>query len=536
MRIKYYIILLTLLASMIHSQVVRQQIPLEGNNIRSFIWNTGVFNQDMRTNNTPGCEWPKGSGKFVCFSAGLIIGAYLNGQLRLASASYNGEYRPGYSLNGQFFTDSRFRFYKIKKGDNYVNNPDWLNWELMVPYGAPFSDLNNNGIYEYYIDVPGYKGSSETIFICLTDGDPNTHTPSEGFGGGTTPVFSTVGLTVWCYDTLAYKDIQFFRYVVKNGYSNVWDSTICTFYMDPDLGDSGDDYIGCDTLRDLAFTYNADNNDGYGEGRSYGPNPPAFGFRIFSCNSSIASLNTFGTLRGSSSPGPVCERDASNSLEAFRYMNGFKKDGTPWVVPNTNPHKLTTFIYSGDPETQTGWTEYQGRIENCYGQLTGQYIFPSPSGERRKYFSYIPNQRSINPGESFTILAAQLVARGTDHKNSVTKLKQLSDSAKALCQNGFVIGINQIFNEIPTDFNLYQNYPNPFNPATKIKFSIPKSQFVTLKIYDALGREVSTLVNDRVAAGVYSVEWDATAYPSGIYFYSINAGNFTQTRKMILIK
>lgn len=516
--------------------VIRQQVPLNGNNLSTFIWNTGVFNQDLRTNNTPGLEWPKDSGKFVSFTTGLTIGTYLDSQLRLASGSYTGEYRPGYSLNGQFFTDSRFRFYKIIKGDNYINNPDWLNWGLMVPYGAPFTDINNNGIYEYYIDIPGYKGSSETIFICLTDGDPFTHTPSEGFGGGTAPVFVTVGFTAWCYDTLAFKDIQFFKYVIKNGYSGSWDSTICTFFIDPDLGATDDDYLGCDTLRNLAFTYNADNNDGDGTGRTYGANPPAYGFSVFNCNSSLATLNTFGTLRGSSSVGPVCESQPNISTEAYRFMSGFKKDGTPWVVPNINPPLVTKFIYSGDPETQSGWTEYQGRIENCNSYQTGQHIVPSPPGDRKKHFSYIPNQRRIYPGESFTILAAQMVARGTDHKNSVTKLKQLSDSAKALCQNGFVIGINQLANEIPTEYRLYQNYPNPFNPVTKIKFSIPKSEFITIKIYDALGREVVTIVNDRVTAGVYSVDWNASLYPSGVYFCRFESNKFSQTNKMILMK
>jgi len=90
---------------------------------------------------------------------------------------------------------------------------------------------------------------------------------------------------------------------------------------------------------------------------------------------------------------------------------------------------------------------------------------------------------------------------------------------------------------IPTDFTLSQNYPNPFNPSTTIKFSIPTQSFVTLTIYDALGKEVANLVNNDLPAGTYNAEWNATSSISaGVYFYQIKADNFTQTKKMLLIK
>ncbi|VAX17754.1 hypothetical protein MNBD_IGNAVI01-2056, partial [hydrothermal vent metagenome] len=103
--------------------------------------------------------------------------------------------------------------------------------------------------------------------------------------------------------------------------------------------------------------------------------------------------------------------------------------------------------------------------------------------------------------------------------------------------------------EYPTKFALSQNYPNPFNPSTVIKYSIPtppqpsssqgegvREGFVTLKIYDILGREVATLVNKEQKPGSYKVEWDATNEPSGVYFYRLNTGNFVETKKMILLR
>ncbi|MBS1516831.1 MAG: T9SS type A sorting domain-containing protein [Bacteroidetes bacterium] len=98
------------------------------------------------------------------------------------------------------------------------------------------------------------------------------------------------------------------------------------------------------------------------------------------------------------------------------------------------------------------------------------------------------------------------------------------------------IGVTSISTEIPDQFILKQNYPNPFNPATKIVYDLPFTGNVNLKIYDALGKEVTSLVNEIQNPGTYSVEWNAAGFPSGIYFYRISAGDFTLERKMALVK
>ncbi|MGD8306576.1 MAG: T9SS type A sorting domain-containing protein [Ignavibacteria bacterium] len=87
-----------------------------------------------------------------------------------------------------------------------------------------------------------------------------------------------------------------------------------------------------------------------------------------------------------------------------------------------------------------------------------------------------------------------------------------------------------------SDFSLSQNYPNPFNPETKIKFYIPETGFVTLKVYDLLGNEVSILVNDEKTSGNYVVRFDASDLPSGIYFYVIQIWDFVECKKMVLLK
>ena len=98
------------------------------------------------------------------------------------------------------------------------------------------------------------------------------------------------------------------------------------------------------------------------------------------------------------------------------------------------------------------------------------------------------------------------------------------------------IGIRNTNAIIPDYFSLSQNYPNPFNPTTNIKYQITQNKLVTLKIFDILGKEIATLINEKQSPGTYEVNWDASAFPSGVYFYKLTTGDFTETKKMLLIK
>ena len=89
---------------------------------------------------------------------------------------------------------------------------------------------------------------------------------------------------------------------------------------------------------------------------------------------------------------------------------------------------------------------------------------------------------------------------------------------------------------LPFSFQLFQNYPNPFNPSTRIQYAIGSKQFVSIKVYDILGSEIATLVNEELLTGEYEIEFDATGLTSGIYFYQIKTGNFINTKKMILLR
>ena len=106
---------------------------------------------------------------------------------------------------------------------------------------------------------------------------------------------------------------------------------------------------------------------------------------------------------------------------------------------------------------------------------------------------------------------------------------------KTFDAGGIYVDINNKFNSIPSP-SLSQNYPNPFNPVTKIKYDVPKSSLVKIIIYDVLGREIETLVNEGLKPGSYEVTWDGSRYASGVYFYKLMTDEYAETKKMVLIK
>lgn len=101
---------------------------------------------------------------------------------------------------------------------------------------------------------------------------------------------------------------------------------------------------------------------------------------------------------------------------------------------------------------------------------------------------------------------------------------------------GGTVGFTQISAEVPGKYLLTQNYPNPFNPETKISFSVPENSFISLKVFNSAGKEVSELVNENISRGSYDVSFNASSLPSGVYYYKLTSQNFSETRKMMLIK
>jgi photosystem II stability/assembly factor-like uncharacterized protein len=515
---------------------------INANNINTYLIYRGIFDQYIYTTNTPGFEWPKGSNKHVIYTTGLSASCKINNQLAQTMCSYKGEYQPGAIINGLFNDSDIFKIYKVSRTENPPGN-DWLNWGCMVPFGAPYVDVNNNGIYEPLVDTPGVKNASQTIFACLTDYNPDSHTSGEGFGGGiTSPLMGVeLHLTKWSYTYPSFNDVTFSKFEIINKGGSAWNNTYFAFVSDIDIGSEYNDWVGCDTIRNMGYGYNSTDND-----PQYGTAPPAVGFDVLKgpinkrvYPNAIYNMTSFSRFLGGEQPPYSESAPDGEPYPAYLYMKGYKKDTSVWL-DRTQPtpwgsYKKTKKIFYGDPETNEGWTSAKGYILNYMRDTIGTQNPESPNDKRITLGMGADNYTMYN-GDTAVIWLAQLVARGTNNLNSVTKLKQLSDITQTFFESNFTIGINKISTAIPERYSLSQNYPNPFNPITKIKYSITGNVDVKLTVYDVLGRKIKVLVNEKQSPGIYEVTFDGTNFSSGVYFYRIEASNFSETKKMLVIK
>ncbi|MBI5471547.1 MAG: T9SS type A sorting domain-containing protein [Ignavibacteriae bacterium] len=159
--------------------------------------------------------------------------------------------------------------------------------------------------------------------------------------------------------------------------------------------------------------------------------------------------------------------------------------------------------------------------------------FPPLSPEMRFLLSVGPfTLQPITGSTHDTLVCAFAVVSAPDMQTlNVRALR-----AKSIYESGGALSVDQNRPAQPEEFALRQNYPNPFNPTTVIRFTISSSQFTTLKVFDVLGREVATLVNEVKQPGEYTQPFDPAGLPSGVYFYRLTAGSFTETRRMLLLR
>lgn len=157
------------------------------------------------------------------------------------------------------------------------------------------------------------------------------------------------------------------------------------------------------------------------------------------------------------------------------------------------------------------------------GKYGGVYLSTNNGGS----FGFVAKNQGFNtvPPIEALLIANDYVFAGT-----------LGQAVWRRSMNEIIIGINNISFAIPEDFNLNQNYPNPFNPMTIIRYDVRTSSNIALKIFDITGREVETLLNEKQSPGTYEVTFDASLLPSGVYFYTLEAEKFSDTKKMVLLK
>ncbi|HSL88171.1 MAG TPA: T9SS type A sorting domain-containing protein, partial [Ignavibacteriaceae bacterium] len=198
-----------------------------------------------------------------------------------------------------------------------------------------------------------------------------------------------------------------------------------------------------------------------------------------------------------------------NSSWTQSFTSTFYLNGTPFI---SNSFSLSTVVDAYGTMTLPGGSSFEAlRVRESttvLGETDVYYLFVSKSGAQVSLFASDPN-----PPLSGTI------------------------ALEGYSYNGpFTVTSVEHFAVTPDEYYLAQNYPNPFNPSTVISWQSPNGSWQTLKVYDLMGREVATLVDEFKSAGNYEVNFDASKLSSGTYFYTLQAGNFSQTKKLILIK
>ncbi|MBI5020139.1 MAG: T9SS type A sorting domain-containing protein [Ignavibacteriales bacterium] len=200
-------------------------------------------------------------------------------------------------------------------------------------------------------------------------------------------------------------------------------------------------------------------------------------------------------------------------------------------VSSTND---SVYAFSRPYQNQNGLTvvNIKSSTQTTIIDLTTQYTLKFSAGIQPGEAYYLndlySNTREAILGSALDSVAVTLPPYGT----AIYTVSLTPDSV--IIENP-IVSVNEPL-VIPEESALYQNYPNPFNPVTNFRFSIANSQLVILKVYDVLGREVETLVSDVMQQGTYTVQWNASNQPSGVYFYRLKTGNFTDTKKLLLVR
>lgn len=554
-------LLLILLAGLTSAQTITfnqdsTAAGIENNRIYFPLGNNGILAEASSLENRSATY----DGEVIFFFSGFYLSGYANTTLWANKTgepepARGGDYQAGNI--GDDPEDSENIIYVVKKSDPPFGEA-WQNWKTAVEKGAYFYDGDNDGVYN-----PIDKNSNgqwdpdedkpdvlydASLFTVYNDGKPS----NERNWNTVEPLGIEIRQTVFVSNrNTILDDVVFVRYSILYkglGNSSEPDSlteVIFSIYSDCDLGsDFLDDLSGSDTLLESGYTYN-DSTD-----ESFGINPPSVfktivqGPLIKSNDPNDIGYNRLGPDLGEQmftgyknskmnsyiaflSGDPIITLPA-NETEARKYMLGLTRlgdqvDPCDWyfseVRGDIDCSSINPFFwYSGDPVVDYGWINNMPEDQR---DLTSTGKF------------------TLHKNEPMDIIIAYTVGRGTDHLNSITVARETVEYIHEEYERNFntIVGVEEDKKEeLPSSFTLYQNYPNPFNPTTRIKYQVASIERVTLKVYDILGREIVTLLNEVKHPGNYELEFDASYLPSGVYIYRLNAGMFLESKKMILLR
>ena len=475
-------------------------------------------------------------GKIV-YDHGLFFIGKISDSIYESHVLWESLFSPGPIINGKpameiLPSDSlRYAVYKISSGD--TTNIDSLSNYWPYDLGAPLSENQKPVLY-----------ADQTLWSVYNACDSNSILPKTSTRRTKYPVFPLeVQHTAYSYqsgfdETTEFLDETIFiEWTIINKGSLSIDSASLGLWTDIDfIGENN--YPAIDTANQLGYCwtnwdttqtwYDQTKLPAVGYIMLYGPVATETGsVAIFRGKEKIGyknlSLSAFwgihdDSFSDSSNFGPAYSKET-----AWNISGGLDKKGNQIIDPTTN--QPTKFRYAGDPITNTGWLSTSRKTSGG----AGFYMFTGPF--------------NMAPQDTQWVMFALTAAQDGDNLKSITELRRRANVLHQFEYNELVKQSEiEVYDPNPpspnlTSFVLYQNYPNPFNPKTTIEYEVPEKSFVTIKIYDILGREVQTLVNNQEQVRFkYKVVFDASSFPSGVYFYRLQAGSFTETKKMVVIK
>ncbi len=411
---------------------------IDVNNLNMYVVNNGAFGYDLAGNYNGGLFFPNHTANTAIYAAGLWVGAKVGGEIRLAVAEYDQEYRPGRITPDSVDTPGNplLVVYKVSawhgapEDTAHVENPDanfdrgedplvHHSWSEYIngakPFGAPtrihrFDDTSTPAPGDSVsIEGPDVLGD-QMLWCVYNDASAGAHTNEAG---STAPLGIQVEQTTFAFNRLGpLGNTLFVKYRITNASATTLDSVYLSQWADADLGQFTDDVVGCDTLPDLnghprsmGFIYNGTNRDDV-----YGDIPPALGIDFL--QGPIVAGDTLGL---SSFAKYINGTDPLAASESYNYMTGINGDGTPIVDPFGN---TTRFMVAGDP----------------FGVASRNWVDSNPA-DRRFFMSTGPF--SMPPGAQQTVIVAILVGQCGDRLASVKSLKFADDVAQEAYDLGF---------------------------------------------------------------------------------------------------
>ena len=499
---------------------------LSQNNVNATISNSGTFFNNSSIG-APGYEVPKNSGKHCIYAASFWHGGMTDNDELLVSAQFyqaNQDLFPGPFSNTDSYNDPEFltKYNKIwtltsdqildhilhYTDPTYIMPSEIATWpgngdaSLGVSQQlAPFVDVNNDG---FYIpsdgDYPDIKGCMASYLIMNDASNPH------GSGGAIMGIEIHQMFYQYELDDFLNRTTFLEQKIINRGGQNIHDF-YTTFFMDADIGNYMDDFVGCDSSRHMMYAYNGDANDESNGGTvGYGTETPSLG--VISLNNNLTGSGSFSSTSGSSPNTPA---------EIYNTMQGLWSDGTPIYYGgngvagspgvSTTP---TTFIYSDNPNDPSGWSEVTQA---------------NPSGDRR---SYISVYKDTLPSQAEWIQDyAILQAPEGSAQESVNYLIQKADSAQVFYQNP-VSNCDNIASIEEINAEKLQLFPNPSKGTFKVSMRDISKESI-LKISNLDGR----LVYQRELGIENQIEIELNEAP-GIYMLTIDDGDSIYSKKIVL--